>query len=143
MELLLDKSYLKLGTVIAIVALGVMVDIGMQLLAPIFEQDLHFAIRLTAMLIGNVFIGIGVAIVYSAKLGMVPNDALPIIIANKTNKPFKWVRISYDSLTVIIGIILGGVFGVGTIICALITGPLIGYFMPKAEKVSDKFTHSN
>jgi len=137
---LLDKQYLRIGTLIAVITLGMVIDLSIHLLTPILTEDIHYFIKLMTMVIGNIFIAFGVSVVYSAKIGMVPNDALPVIISNKTNLPFKWVRIGYDSSTVIVGIILGGVFGVGTVICALITGPLIAFFTPYTESLINRKT---
>lgn len=128
-----DRQYIQIGTLIAVFSLGTVIDIGINVLTPIFDMNLHYAIRFTTMISGSVFIAFGVAIIYCVKIGMVPNDALPVIISNKIKLPFKWVRMAYDLAAVIIGTLLGGVFGVGTIVCALITGPLIAFFIPHVD----------
>lgn len=133
-----DRQYLRLGTLIAVLTLGLVIDSSIYLLTPIFATDMPFIMKLMTMLTGNVLIAFGVSVVYSANIGMVPNDALPVIIANKTKLPFKWVRVAYDSSTVIVGVILGGIFGIGTIICALITGPLIAFFTRHTESIINK-----
>ena len=133
-----DRKHLRLGTLIAVVTLGVIIDLGIYLLTPVFSQDLHFLIRFSTMIAGSVFIAFGIAVVYCAKIGMVPNDALPVIVSDKTNLPFKWVRVGYDLLAVIVGMTLGGVFGIGTIVCAFITGPLIAFFTPHVEQVTNR-----
>ncbi len=134
----LDKKYIKIGTLIAVFTIGPVIDLSMSILRPVFEQDMHFIIRLGSMLFGNILIAFGIAVVYSAKIGMPPNDAIPIILAQKADLPFKWVRISYDFTMVAIGIAMGGVFGIGTIICVFITGPLIAFFMPPVEMATAK-----
>lgn len=135
---IVDRRYIRIGTLIAVIALGSMIDLFIYFLTPLFSLDLHFSIRLISMVTGSTFISFGVAIVYSAKIGMVPNDALPLIISNKSKLPFKWVRISYDLTAVTVGAMLGGVFGIGTLIGALITGPLIALFMQPVESVTDR-----
>lgn len=134
----LDKQYIRIGTLIAIVTLGTMIDLSIYLLKPLFSLNFHYVVTFTSMVIGNIFIAFGVAVVYGAKIGMVPNDALPLIISNKLNLPFKWVRIIYDSTAVVFGIMLGGVFGIGTVFCALATGPLIAMFIPYVESIINK-----
>jgi uncharacterized membrane protein YczE len=69
---------------------------------------------------------------------MIPNDALPVIIASKVSFPFKWIRIGYDLNFLIIGALLGGIFGIGTIFCALATGPLIAFFLLYIETSIEK-----
>jgi uncharacterized membrane protein YczE len=117
----LDKTYLKIGTLIAVATLGPMIDLSMYLLESVFAHQLEYWIRLISMMIGSIFISLGITIIYCAKIGMIPNDALPVIIASKVSFPFKWIRIGYDLNFLIIGVLLGGIFGIGTIFSALAT----------------------
>ena len=133
-----DRTYLKLGTLISLVTLGPGIDYSIYLLEPLFSTQVAYWIKFVSMMIGSCFISFGVALIYSAKIGMVPNDTLPVIMSDKLSLPFKWVRVAYDVSVVIIGVILGGIFGIGTIFCALATGPLIAFFLPYVEKMSAK-----
>ena len=39
-----------------------------------------------------------------------------------------------DGCFVLIGFLLGGIFGIGTIICVFVVGPVAQIFMPYAER---------
>ena len=65
-------------------------------------------VRCLGVVIAPVLVGIGVAMVQTAGLGMVPNGLLQFVI----------------------GLLLGGVFGIGTVISALLTGPSIQWASP-------------
>ena len=136
---ILDKRFIKTGMLISVISLGLMIDLFIFVFTPIFSIELMYFVRVLTMLTGTLFIALGIALVYSVKIGMVPNDALPIILADKVKLPFKWVRVSYDVLAACVGFMLGGVFGLGTLVCALAIGPLIAFFMPVTESFSEKW----
>ncbi|GAA1749387.1 hypothetical protein ACIP5Z_06250 [Rothia terrae] len=48
-----------------------------------------------------------------------------------TGKPAGIIRTVLEVTVVIIGILMGGQFGPGTILLSLTVGPIIGYFLPK------------
>ena len=134
----LDRQYIRIGTLLAVVTLGAIIDLSIYFLEPIFSLNLHYVVKFISMMTGSIFIAFGIAVAYCAKIGMVPNDALPVIISNKISLPFKWVRIGYDLTAVLLGVMMDGVFGVGTVFCVLVTGPLITFFIPHIEPLSNK-----
>ena len=129
-----SRKYIRLGTVFAVFIIGPVTDLGMFIFSPIINNQLPLSMRVVTMLIGCHIIALGVAVVYNANLGMVPNDIMSVMIAEKTKFQFRWVRITYDVSIVVIGGLMGGVFGAGTIVCAILTGPLIQFFMPMSKK---------
>lgn len=134
-----SRKHIRLGTIFAVFILGPITDLAMFIFSPIINNQLPLSIRVVIMLIGCNIIALGVAIVYNVNLGMVPNDIMSVMIAEKTKYQFHWVRIIYDVSIVIIGFSMGGVFGVGTIVCAVLTGPLIQFFMPISKKYITRF----
>ena len=63
----------------------------------------------------------------NADVGVAPYDAMPLILHDRVLKkvPFKFVRIAYDFLVIIIGCIFGGTQNIGIILMALALGPVI------------------
>lgn len=47
------------------------------------------------------------------------------------------MRVIVDAVFVVIGFILGGTVGVGTVVCAVLVGPVAGIFMPISQKIID------
>ena len=69
-------------------------------------------------------------------MGVAPNDIVPFIIQERTNYQYKWIRIGLDSVLFVIGgVLLKGVYGIGTIISLLLTGPFIHICLPYGEKL--------
>lgn len=129
-----SRKYIRLGTIFAVFILGPITDLAMFIFSPIINNQLPLSIRIVIMLVGCNIIALGVAVVYNVNLGMVPNDIMSVMIAEKTKFQFHWVRVTYDVSIITIGYLMGGVFGIGTIICAILTGPLIQLFMPISKK---------
>lgn len=77
---------------------------------------------------------IGAGAYMCSGLGAAPFDALPFIISNHVRKlPFKAVRILWDVSFMIMGTILGGNFGIVTVLCAFCLGPIISWVQKKLE----------
>ena len=80
----------------------------------------------------------GMTIVIKSEAGTGPNDLVAIVWSDKWKKPFGIIRIVTDFCFVVTGFVLGGTFGVGTIICAFVVGPVAQIFMPYAEEFCEK-----
>jgi uncharacterized membrane protein YczE len=74
-------------------------------------------------------------IVIKSDAGTGPNDLVAVVISDKSKKKFSIVRIIVDVSFVVIGFVLGGSLGIGTIICAFCVGPVAGHFLPINEKL--------
>ena len=90
-----------------------------------------------------IIIAIGFSFLVSTELGVAPNDLVPLIIRDKTNFQYRWIRIGLDLSFLVVGYLLAGVVGLGTIIAVLFTGPAIQFFMPPCEKIVHKFIGKN
>jgi len=78
----------------------------------------------------------------SANIGVAPNDLIPLMLQEKLKCQYKWIRITLDLSYLIIGFLLGGVVGIGTVISALCQGPIIQFFMPKIDKILKPFLNT-
>lgn len=132
--LIFTREYIRLGTFLAVVTAGPFLDLINNFLAGYGIESLPLVVRLVIVALSCVVIAIGFSILKSAELSVAPTDQLPLIIVDKTNWQYKWVRISMDVIFIIVGFTLGGVLGLGTIITTLLIGPCIQYFLPIIEK---------
>ena len=79
---------------------------------------------------------IAVSFYINANMGVSPYDAMPQIISERVLKkvPFAVIRIAYDFLVILIGVLLGGKPNIGIVLMALFLGPIItvvGKFLNK------------
>ena len=133
--LVVDKSYVKIGTILCMIFGGPIIDVFTVILAPLFEITDSFFFKVLMLALGCVILAYGMTIVIKSDAGTGPNDLVAVVISDKTKKKFSIVRIIVDLSFVIIGFVLGGSVGIGTIICAFCVGPVAGHFLPINEKL--------
>ena len=62
-----------------------------------------------------------------------------IILSDKIEfLEFRWVRVICDVVFVLLGYLLGGTVGVGTVVSMLLTGPLVQFWLPITKKPIEK-----
>jgi uncharacterized membrane protein YczE len=132
--LFVDRSYIKIGTIVCMVCGGPIIDVFTWLLGGIINENLPFLLRLVILAAGCVILAFGMTIVMKSDAGVGPNDLVAISISDKLRKKFGVIRIIVDFSFVVVGFLLGGVIGIGTIICAFLVGPVAEIFLPFHEK---------
>jgi len=132
---IIDKSYIKLGTLLCMILGGPIIDIFTIFLKNLITPALPMPLRIVILSLGCVILAFGMTIVINSEAGTGPNDLVAIVISDKTHMSFSIMRIIVDAAFVLIGFLLGGVFGIGTIICAFLVGPVAGYFLPRTKKI--------
>ncbi len=136
------RNYIRIGTIASIFICGPMIDLVSSLLSPYLSGQEALWIRIPVMLAGTIVLSFGLAMVMSADAGVAPNDLASIIISDKTHIAFRWVRIAVDSTLVLLGFLLGGVVGIGTIAGAVLTGPTAQFFSPFHLKLTRRVIQS-
>lgn len=132
--LLTTKGYVKPGTILCAFCGGPIIDFFTWLLGDFINADSTLLWRILSMILGCVILSIGMSIVIKSNAGTGPNDLIAIILTDKLQKfQFRWVRMTCDLFFVILGYILGGTVGIGTVIAAFLTGPLVQFWLPKSE----------
>ena len=136
--LFVDKSYVKIGTIICMFVGGPIIDFFTMILGPLFANDPALWIRIAVNCLGCIILAFGMTIVIKSDAGTGPNDLVAIVISDKLKKPFSIIRVVVDVCFALIGFLLGGKVGLGTVICAFIVGPVAGFFLPISEKLVKK-----
>lgn len=135
--LVVDRSYVRIGTVLCMALGGPIIDVFTVLLAPIIHGGLPLSVRLAALVVGCVILAFGMTIVIRSEAGTGPNDLVAVVISDKSKKPFGPVRVAVDVCFAAIGFALGGVLGLGTVICAFVVGPAAQIFLPVSRRICD------
>ena len=140
--LLTDRSYIKVGTVLCMVCGGPIIDFFTLLLTPLFAQDMALPLRIAILAVGCVILAYGMTIVIKSDAGTGPNDLVAIVISDKLHAKFSIVRIIVDACFIAVGWLLGGTFGIGTVICAALVGPVAGVFLPCNQRIIERILHA-
>ena len=133
--LVVDRSYVGIGTVLCMALGGPIIDVYTLWLAPFLNETLPLAVRVPMLAVGCVILAFGMTIVIRSQAGTGPNDLVAVVLSDKSGKPFGPVRIGVDLTFALVGFALGGVVGIGTIICAFLVGPAAQLFVPVSEKI--------
>lgn len=128
--LLADRSYVKLGTIVCMFCGGPIIDFFTWLLSPLAIGQAALALKVIVLMLGCCILAFGMSIVIRSEAGTGPNDLVAVVISDKSGVRFGIVRVATDFLFVLVGFLLGGRFGIGTIICAFLVGPVAELVMP-------------
>ncbi len=131
-----------LGTLLNFIIIGMAID-GTAALIPNTEV---IWLRWLLLLGGVYLIGISSGMYIGANLGPGPRDGLMTGIS-KRGPSIRLTRFAIEASVLLAGWMLGGTFGVGTIIFAVTIGPLVQYYLPRwtvephPEDDSDAWVH--
>ena len=128
--LVYDKGQIHIGTVLYQIIYSTCVD----LFATSHVYSTYRWINFSIMLLGVILFAVGTGLYASASLGRGSYEAVTFALAEKNNWQVKLVRMALDILVVVIGVLLGGKFGVCTIITVIISGPIIQFVNAKAKQ---------
>lgn len=133
--LVVERSYIKIGTLLCMVCGGPIIDFFSAVLSPLFRQAHPVWIDYGVEVAACVILAFGMTIVIKSDAGTGPNDLVAVVISDKLRRPFGTIRILTDFSFVAIGFVLGGSLGIGTIVCAFLVGPVAGFFLPYSERM--------
>lgn len=132
--LFIDRTYIKIGTVLCMIFGGPIIDFFTAILTRPFENVNSLVLKIIVNGLGCIILAFGMTIVMKSDAGTGPNDLVGIVLSDKLKKNFGVIRIIVDVSFVAIGFILGGSLGIGTLICAFLVGPVANIFLPFNEK---------
>lgn len=135
--LVVDKTYVKIGTILCMFCGGPIIDFFSWILNPIFAGGLPLVVKIIVNVLGCAILAYGMTIVIRSDAGTGPNDLVAIVIADKLKKKFSIIRVIVDLCFVAVGFAFGGTIGIGTLICAFVVGPVAGIFLPINGKLVD------
>ena len=133
--LFVDRRYVKLGTLVCMFCGGPIIDFFTFVLQGLGIRQAALVIKILVLVLGCIILASGMSLVIRSEAGTGPNDLVAVVISDKTKWRFGIVRIATDVCFVLIGFLLGGKFGVGTLICAFLVGPVAEFVMPFSARL--------
>ena len=116
-----DRSQIHIGTVLYQIVYSACVD----LFANCHIYSRYVWVNFLIMLLGVILFAVGTGLYASASLGRGSYEAATYALAEKNNWQVKIVRMILDIVMVVVGVLLGGKFGICTIVTVIISGPVI------------------
>ena len=133
--LVVDRSYVRIGTLLCMVLGGPIIDVFTVILKNVINNESPFVWRVCCLVLGCVILAFGMTIVIKSQAGTGPNDLVAVVISDKAKWKFGIVRIVVDVCFALAGFLLGGTIGLGTVVCAFLVGPTAQIFFPISEKI--------
>ncbi len=120
------------GTLANILSIGPWEDLSLRLISPVTD---NLPLQVGMLLFAIAMMGLGSAIYIGVDAGAGPRDSLMLAIKRKTGLSIRLARGAIEVTVVLIGWLLGGPAGLGTVVFALLIGPAvqIGFKLFKVE----------
>jgi uncharacterized membrane protein YczE len=115
-----------LGTISNALVVGFSADATLALL----DRPDGPVLRVALMVGGVVLCGWAGALYIGAQLGRGPRDGLMTGLARRTGRSLRLVRTCLEIGVVLVGLLLGGTLGLGTVLYAFAIGPLTQLWLP-------------
>ena len=112
-----DRSQIHIGTIIYQLVYSLCVD----LFANAHVYSTHLWVNALIMLLGVMLFAVGTGVYAAASLGRGSYEALTFSLAEKNGWQVKAVRMILDIVMVLTGVLLGGKFGICTIVTIIIS----------------------
>ena len=137
--LLTTRGYVLPGTVVCTFCGGPIIDGFTWLLGGWINGQMPMALRILCSIVGCAILAAGMSLVIRSDAGTGSNDLVAVILTDKLKKfQFRWVRMVCDAVFMVIGLVLGGTVGIGTVFAVFLVGPVAQQVMPFSQKLVDR-----
>lgn len=127
-EFIFGRKYIGIGTFANWFGVGTLASGWVNLIESHFAISREFLPRILIMAFGVLILSLGASMYQTSDLGIAPYDVLSIILSDKLPIPYFWCRIFTDTVCALVAFLLGGLIGLGTLVCAVGLGPFITFF---------------
>ncbi|HUR76451.1 MAG TPA: hypothetical protein VMZ22_00770 [Acidimicrobiales bacterium] len=121
----------------ATVALPFLMGIFLDAILPHMPEINGLALRLAVVVIATWFMALGGALVIRARIGAAAPDLCMLAISRNTGRSNRAVRLTMEGSWLVMGWLLGGTIGVGTVITGVLVGPALQFWI---ERVTPTFS---
>jgi len=118
-------EYPGFGTILNVVLIGM----ATNLVLPLLPRPTEPALQVPMMLVGVVVIGLGSGLYLGAGLGPGPRDGLMTGMHHRYGWSIRRARTAVEVAALVIGFLLGGTVGLGTVVFAFGIGPIVQLFL--------------
>ena len=138
-----DCERFGFGTFLMILTAGPLIDLFYGLLLRCFPPEATMlGIRIAILVTGILTYAFGLGWTILCDIGVGPFSFPPLFLTKVFHIDLKYTQILTDAIFFAIGFFLGGVYGLGTVLSVLLTGPLMTFFMKYSEPLIRKIEQS-
>ena len=137
MSFLIAKIKPTVATVINMFLVGFLIDIIM----PWIVKPNILITQYLYLISGVVIFSFGVGVYISGECGTGPRDSLMMALDRKLNYRLAVIRNSIEFTVLVVGYLLGGPVGIGTVLVALLVGPIVEKTLELMNKLFENCTY--
>ncbi len=136
----LGARNLGFGTLANMFLVGYSIDFFSWIWAQVLPEGLFdsWAVKIPVLIVGLIVFVVAVAVYIDMNMGTSPYDSIPAIIHARLPKvSYTIVRITFDAVVTLIGILFGGKLGIVTVLMVIALGPVIEWMSKLISKKWD------
>jgi uncharacterized membrane protein YczE len=114
---------------------AIVIALALQVMVGVLPHPTNVLAQLGFVLLGIAVIGAGSGVYLTANLGPGPRDGWMTGLHVRYGWPISRVRLAIEAAVLVLGWLLGGTVGIGTVLFALLIGPAVGYGLRLAGRV--------
>lgn len=137
------KMYIGIGTILNIIFIGYFIDV---LDSNIIINNQNIFISYIMCILGSFIVAFGFVFYVKQGLGQGPRDSLNQGIYNKLNVKYGYVKFTIEGIVLVIGILLGGSYGIGTVLLlfttSFFTQQLLHFFNVEPKTIKNNYIHT-
>ena len=114
---------------------AILIAATIEFLLPILPTPEAFSLQIIQVLLGIVLVAVGSGLYLTANLGPGPRDGTMTGLTKVTGIPIGRIRSGIEIFVIAIGWTLGGKFGIGTILFAILIGPCVAICLNMAGRL--------
>jgi uncharacterized protein len=114
---------------------AIVIAFALQVMVQALPYPQNVLVEIAFVLVGIAVIGIGSGLYLTANLGPGPRDGWMTGLHQRYGWPISAVRLAIEAVVLVLGWLLGGTVGIGTVLFALLIGPSVGYGLRLAGRI--------
>lgn len=135
-----ERKHLGINTLVGVLFGGQLLDFAVALISSSFPLDkINLVTKILILLAGLIATGIGFGMSIACNLGVGTFQFIPLFISDYLHVELKYAQIISDATFFIIGWLLGGVVGIGSIVSVFLTGYILDWSLKNTLKFTESF----
>ena len=135
--LFVGRRYISVGTLVYFIPYGFFADIATAAYGVLSFSD-GLANNILFSVIGCLMLYFGVSLYITVDIGVDPFTGVVLLLTDTLKREYRYVKIVFDLVMILLGWLLGGTAGVVTLITALTAGPCIQFSHQKVKALLAK-----
>lgn len=137
--IIFERKHLGIMTVLTVFISGPLIDLFNGMVSAMFPPEtITLAVKICLLIVALVTFAVGTGMTVGCHMGIGCFSFPPIWLSDLTKITLTYTQMITDACFLVIGWLLGGVVGIGTVVGVLGTGPILGWALQKTENLIER-----